>query len=127
MPAQEAAQGDVLKGLGPFFSETRGAAATKAATGMARTATRTAGEQEDIGLPGVTHSLQRIEEEDPMMLTQLQNLFKNIAMNETGMVDPRFAQFLRPDVTTSTSAGSGQTAATAAGLAIGVAALAVAI
>ena len=65
LPAETAAQGDVLRGLGPFFGETRGAEATRAATGMARAATRTAGEQRGMPAGDITRALVPIEEESP--------------------------------------------------------------
>jgi len=127
LPAQEAAQGDVLRGLGPFFATTRGAEATRAATGMARTATRTAGEQRGMPEGDITQAIQRIEEESPDLLNTLRTLFAQIAMGSGEMVDPRFAQFLRPDVRSQTSPGGGQIAQGAVGLALGGAGLAQAI
>jgi len=147
LPAQTQLQGQIGRGLVPGLGGnlaalpaaalaplspggirgTPAAQATRRAQDLAQTATRVGGAAG--GLPGASlnRALAQIETESPELLGNLQNVFRGIAEQQQGFADPRFAQFLRPDVTTTTEQGTGAQAAQAASMAIAAAGVAAAI
>lgn len=126
LPAEMAGRGDALRGLGPGFAETAGAKGTAKTLDLARLATTKAGTQ--VGLRG-TRSLGDVlsgmDTQRPEAMAGMQNIFQQMAMSKNSLMDPRWAQFLRPDVTTagSTEPTAGAKAAQAASMAIAVAGL----
>jgi hypothetical protein len=127
LPAQYQGHQDVLKGLGPLFGETAAATGTQRALGTAKGATRAAGAQAGLSPTAVSTALTDVGEEEALLVDGLRNLFANISMQQGDMIDPRFAQFLRPDVTTETDPGTGQQVAQGLSMALAAAGLAVAV
>jgi hypothetical protein len=129
LPAEMVGRQDALRGLGPAFGKTAGAQGTTKMLDLAQLATRGAGTQAGLTPDRLTQALTPMETARPEALGDMQQIFRQMAMQKNGLMDPRFAQFLRPDVQTSgsTEASAGQQAAQAASMAIAVAGLIAAI
>lgn len=126
LPAEMGARGDALTGLGPRFAGTTGAKGTDSALAMARNATQQAGKQAGVAPKALTGALGDLDVSRPETMGNMQNVFRQMAMSQGGMMDPRFAQFLKPEVETSSDfePSAGAKAAQAASMAIAVAAVA---
>jgi hypothetical protein len=65
----------------------------------------------------------------PEAMGNLQNVFRQMAMNKGSLMDPRFAQFLRPDINQSSefNPSTGSKVMTGVGTAVAAAAVVVGI
>lgn len=129
LPAEMQGRQDALKGLGSGFGETAGAKGTEKMLDLAQSATTGAGKQAGMGPRNLTQALTPMQQQRPEALGDMQNIFRQMATQKSGLMDPRFAQFLRPDVQTDSSSSptAGAQAAQAASMAIAVAGLIAAI
>ena len=104
----------------------RGAADT---LGLPALATSHAAAARGIATPNVAQAIEHLRTNVPQLLDLIRGHALQSASQTDSFTDPRFAQFLRPDIvnTSETSPGSGAVAGQAAGLALSVAGIAAAI
>lgn len=123
LPAEMYGRGEALRGLGPDFATTSGAKGTARMLDIGEKVTARAGQARGIGGESLAQALAPMQEIRPEALGGMQNLYRQMATQKSSLMDPRFAQFLRPDVqtTSSSSPTAGAQAAQAASLAIAVA------
>jgi hypothetical protein len=132
LPQEMGVRGDIVRGLGQRGAPTAGSQGTDRALHLASLATGTAGKQAHVAPENFAGLLQEMDEQRPEAQEGLQQMFRQLAMKPGNLIDPRFAQFLRPDVSTSSqfkpSTGSQVTqgagmALAAAGLVVGLIAI----
>jgi hypothetical protein len=129
LPAEISGRSDALKGLGPEFAATAGAAGTRSALNMGRTATTAAGRGLQIRPRTMSSVTGALDTARPDAMGNLQNVFRQMAMNKGSLMDPRFAQFLRPDInqTSETNPSTGSKVMAGVGTAVAAAAVVVGI
>ena len=129
LPAEMGARNDALKGLGPLFAQTAGARGVGNALNLARTATTTAGAQAGVAPTAMSGVMRDLDTAKPDAMNSLQQVFRQMAMTKGSLMDPRFAQFLRPDVnqTSEFEPSTGSKVATGVGMAIAAAGIAAVI
>ena len=129
LPAEMGARNDALKGLGPLFAQSAGARGTGNALNLARQATATAGADAKMATPAMTGAMREMDTAKPDAMNSLQQVFRQMAMSKGSLVDPRFAQFLRPDVNQSSEfePSTGSKVATGVGMGLSAAAVAVGV
>jgi hypothetical protein len=129
LPAEMAGRQDALKGLGPAFAATAGAAGTRNAMNLAKSATTGAGRGLQIRPKTMGSITSAMDATRPEAMGNLQNVFRQMAMNKGSLMDPRFAQFLRPDINQSSefNPSTGSKVMTGVGTAVAAAAVVVGI
>ena len=127
LPAEMGARNDALTGLGPLFAKTAGARGTGNALNLAKQATATAGADAKLATPAMTGVMRDMDTTKPEAMNNLQNVFRQMAMSKGSLVDPRFAQFLRPDVNSTSEFEPSTGSKAVQGVGMGLAAAAVVV
>lgn len=126
-PRQEALQQDVVQGMGGDLRETGAGRGLQEALSIAPVAVKGAGKAAGMDAGDMGGVLDDLQVGRQAGYANLAQMFDQMGVRTDSLVDPRFAQFLKPETESSTKPGSGQQAATYASLAIAAAGIAIAI
>ena len=127
LPSQQAAQQQTLQGIGPFGQEGVSAQNMQRAIAPVPQAVQTAGEQYGVAQPDISSALTMLGEQRPELLNSYLQFLGQVPEGTTSLIDPRFAQFLRPDVTQVTNQSPLSQATQFAGIGTSVGGLALAL